>query len=218
MTDRAAALRGDRPSSAPSSEARTKPRFAPVNLGLLAGGGASPPSSPGPSASAVQNTRPVGSHPSLLAASSAGLSLPGRTQSLPPSPLVTMADFKTVEELGHGAHAQIFSAMNLRTNSLVALKVTTDPSLITTAHREAEALMRCAGHENVVQIYSFFAVEQQFVLELEMVEGLDLYEYMSRRPRGQALSEDEARIFYAGLAEGLVHCQRNRICHRDVKV
>ena len=66
-----------------------------------------------------------------------------------------------------------------------------------------------------VHIYGIFETAENFVLELEMLEGIDLFRHVSSRT---VLEENEAALIMRDILISLATTRRLGIAHRDVKL
>ena len=128
-----------------------------------------------------------------------------------------MADRYIVEErIGVGATSAVYRALDLRTRSVVALKVL-DPFLANDAvslerfSREVQ-LLRGLSHPQVVRVYTLEDSDGLVFLSMEYVTGRSLREHLDLKGR----IETAALLPLArGLASALDACHRLGVVHRD---
>jgi serine/threonine protein kinase len=126
--------------------------------------------------------------------------------------------FEIIQSLGSGATAEVFKARNLGTGRFVALKsflsfISQDPESLDRLRDEIQ-ILKTFNHPNVVKMYGEHMLDSQLCLELELVEGYHLRDWMaqSRNP----LLEVELWILVQ-VARGLGAVHERGIIHRDLK-
>lgn len=67
----------------------------------------------------------------------------------------------------------------------------------------------------IVQIYSVLETSEYFAMELELMEGMDLFDKLVADGR---MKEDSVRSIMAQLVMAISLCNRNGIAHRDIKL
>ena len=118
----------------------------------------------------------------------------------------TIAHYTVTEEIGRGGMGEVYRATDTKLKRDVALKVlpesfTQDPQRVARFRREAEVLASL-NHSGIGAIYGLEESEANQVLVLELIEGKDLAERITRGPI--ALSE---AIPIARLAEQRLYCK-----------
>jgi serine/threonine protein kinase len=79
---------------------------------------------------------------------------------------------------------------------------------------QAALSSRCSSNAPFLRICGFFETSKQVVLELELLEGTDLFKYVSSRT---VLEEREAAIIARDILQCLNDMTKNGLAHRDVK-
>lgn len=74
---------------------------------------------------------------------------------------------------------------------------------------------KCSKIPNFVRIYGFFETSDSVVLELELLEGTDLFKYVSSKG---VLSEREAACIIRDILTVLEGMNRAGLAHRDIKL
>lgn len=126
--------------------------------------------------------------------------------------------YADLEEIGGGAFATVFKAVEVETGRSVALKVlkvdTVHADLLETFQREIQALAAVSGHPNIVTLYRpCETVDGRPVLVLELCrESLA----QQVRDRGPLAAIDVARTGVK-IAGALETAHRNGFLHRDMK-
>ncbi|MBK7890362.1 MAG: serine/threonine protein kinase [Bdellovibrionales bacterium] len=128
--------------------------------------------------------------------------------------------FELKRLLGVGATAEVFAAMNLTRHMPVALKVfspmvSRDPELVKRLEDEAAILSRLK-HPNVVSTYGVRNEGGSFALELELIEGQDLRQWMMGTAKELTLTEPKLWVL-AQIARGLGAAHEIGALHRDLK-
>lgn len=71
-----------------------------------------------------------------------------------------------------------------------------------------------AEYNNFLQIYGFFESSDKIVIEMELLDGRDLFEYISSK---EVLDEDEAGFIVRDILVALSNMKQIGIAHRDIK-
>jgi serine/threonine protein kinase len=124
-------------------------------------------------------------------------------------------NFTIVGSLGTGSFGRVYRAQNGETKKDVALKVT--PTLEKfDVSREVAALRLIGSHKYIATLYSVFpASDTHAALELQLVVGTDLFEFLGNCAQTRVLSEELARTIFIGIAKGLSHCHSRGVVHRE---
>ncbi len=126
--------------------------------------------------------------------------------------------YEIVEKVGSGGMADVFKAKDHKLNRFVAVKVMKqefreDTTFIRKFRSEAQA---AAGltHPNIVNIFDVGESEGINYIVMELIEGITLKEYISRKG---CLSIKEATSIAIQVSMGLEAAHSHGIVHRDVK-
>lgn len=148
-------------------------------------------------------------------------------ESISPTPI---GRFRVLRRLASGATTDVLLARAEGSDRIVALKVLlqqfrSDPAFEQVFVREAAAYARLS-HPAIVQLYEFFAVDGQFVMVLEYVDGLPLHKLRAMLSIGGEKVEDSAALFIASRvfeALAAAHSARDPdtgalapVIHRDI--
>ena len=132
----------------------------------------------------------------------------------------TMLDnrYELQEIIGVGGTAVVYKAKCHRLNRFVAVKIlkeefASDEEFRRKFHDEAQAVAMLS-HPNIVNIYDVSRSGNVDYIVMELIDGITLKEYLSRR--GQ-LSPKEVTIFATQIARALEHAHDHDIIHRDIK-
>jgi serine/threonine-protein kinase len=129
----------------------------------------------------------------------------------------TLAHYEVTALLGKGGMGEVYRARDNKLGRDVALKIlprelATDPERAARFAREARTLASLQ-HANIASIYGFEDAEGVRFLTMELAEGEDLSEYVSRGPIPVVESLRIARQ----IAAGLEAAHGKNIVHRDLK-
>jgi len=125
--------------------------------------------------------------------------------------------YRVIEEIGRGGMGVVYKAEDTKLARKVAIKVlpeifTADPERLARFEREARVLASL-NHPNIAAIYGVEEADGKRFLVLELVEGENLAERLSRG----ALTLDETLDVCRQIAEGLEGAHEKGIIHRDLK-
>src|SRR5262245_44014863 len=129
----------------------------------------------------------------------------------------TIGHYRIDQKIGEGGMGVVYEAEDTRLGRRVALKIlpvemSGDAGRRARFEREARAVA-ALNHPNIVTLYSVEDVEGHCFLTLELVNGRDLTQLMTRDvlPLGKMLE------LSMGVADALVAAHRQGIVHRDLK-
>lgn len=132
--------------------------------------------------------------------------------------------YQTVSPLNHGSFGMVFTAKDLETDEMVAIKCLTkqasagDVGLYFTIDDKSEELLchrRLGSHPNIVNLTDSFETDSHMYLVLEFCSQGDLYEAI-RRGTGP-LETEHVRSFMLELVDAVAYMHSNGIYHRDIK-
>jgi serine/threonine-protein kinase len=138
------------------------------------------------------------------------------------SPLTKIDRFEVLEEIGRGASAVVYRALDSSLGRPVALKVMqcaqyTSPvqaaEFSARFRREAAAAVKL-NHPNIVSVYEFGEVETIRYIAMELLEGQTLRDRINS---GMPLSAWEALPILDDISAALDHAHKSGIVHRDIK-
>lgn len=132
--------------------------------------------------------------------------------------LGSKSSYNLISKIASGGMADVFLATQSPLERHVALKVLKDEFLNNreTAHRfyqEAQSLAELQ-HENITTVFDYFSHGNQFVIVMEYVDGVDLYDLVDNKTQ---LDPVVSAIIGRQVAEALDYAHRRDIVHRDVK-
>jgi serine/threonine protein kinase len=142
---------------------------------------------------------------------------PSRAAPAGPRPILEVAGYDLLGELGRGGMGVVYKARHRALNRLVALKVISagglaGPRELERFRAEAEAVARLQ-HPNVVQVFEVGDHDGRPYLALELVEGGTLAQALAATP----LPGREAAELVETLARAVHHAHEQGVVHRDLK-
>ncbi|CAF0842429.1 unnamed protein product [Adineta ricciae] len=120
--------------------------------------------------------------------------------------------------IGTGHFAVVKLARHVFTQKEVAVKVIDKHKLddISKAHLFQEVMcMKLVQHPNVVRLYEVIDTPSKLYLILELGDGGDMYDYITKHVNG--LNESLARRYFWQICRALKYCHEMQVCHRDLK-
>ena len=126
--------------------------------------------------------------------------------------------YEIIAEVGRGAHAVVYQAIQVSLERKVALKVLRphlagNERFVKRFHHEARAIAQLR-HPNIVTIYDEGVVQGIHYMAMEYLEGENLHRLISRRGR---LTSRETVHVAAQIARALDYAHARGLIHRDVK-
>jgi eukaryotic-like serine/threonine-protein kinase len=133
------------------------------------------------------------------------------------SPGAHLGHYEILAPAGAGGMGEVYRAEDTKLKRQVAIKVlpaafAQDSERMKRFEREAQVLASL-NHPNIAAIYGLEEADGQRFLVLELAEGEDLAERLSRG----AIPLDEAIPIAKQIAEGLEQAHDKGILHRDLK-
>ncbi len=136
--------------------------------------------------------------------------------------LPTLGAYRTTEQLGSGALATVYKAVQEplgRTVALKVLKASVGPRSPFAAQLEREArVLGELGHPGVVLLYDFVKNEHEMYLVIEHVDGYSLEALLKKQEaRKLRLPYEAVAAIGAQVAQALAHVHARGVVHRDIK-
>ena len=131
---------------------------------------------------------------------------------------VLQGRYRIVRQLGQGGMGAVYEAIDLRLDTVVALKETlfTDEKLRKQFEREARLLARL-HHQALPRVSDHFTEGEGQFLVMQYIPGEDLFEMQTRRQ--SAFPQSDVLRWADQLCDALdyLHTQDPQIIHRDIK-
>jgi serine/threonine protein kinase len=129
-----------------------------------------------------------------------------------------LGQYKLVRKIAAGGMGEVYEAVQLNLDRRVALKLvaehfSSDPIFLQRFEREAKAAA-LLNHPNVVQVYDFGCIQNQYYLAMEYVDGKDLAELVHSSGK---LDLPLALSVIEQTAQALAAALEKKIIHRDIK-
>ncbi|KAI1704571.1 protein kinase domain-containing protein [Ditylenchus destructor] len=123
--------------------------------------------------------------------------------------------FDMRDRIGSGTFGVVMKAKSKSDGKVYAIKIIRKEEIMTTEQIKNEiAIQRNLDNEFIVQLYDAFEDRQAFYLQLEMVEGGELFDLMDTVGK---FPENVARFYAAEIICGLDYLHDNGIAYRDLK-
>ena len=126
--------------------------------------------------------------------------------------------YKIIRRVGSGGMADVYKAEDQKLNRFVAIKVmkpefSAETGFVAKFQREAQAAAGLA-HPNIVNVFDVGEDQGINYIVMELVEGITLKEYISKKGR---LTVKESTSIAIQVAMGLEAAHNRNIVHRDIK-
>lgn len=126
--------------------------------------------------------------------------------------------YEILEQIGSGGMSDVYKALCHKLNRLVAIKVlkeefSSDSGFVSKFKMEAQAAARLS-HPNIVNIYDVVDEEKLHYIVMELIEGITLKNYISKKG---CLDIKEAIGVAISVAQGISAAHEQGIIHRDIK-
>ncbi|BBM86414.1 serine/threonine-protein kinase [Candidatus Uabimicrobium amorphum] len=125
--------------------------------------------------------------------------------------------YKIQKVIGKGASGNVHLAMDVKKNTLVAIKqcyIEDDEKSIQRLHREYQ-YMQQIQHKNVAKALDFFIVKNNYCIVVEYYEGPTLKKLIVEKPF--SLSVEEQLAIAIQICAGVAEINRHGVVHRDLK-
>ncbi|UCH64635.1 MAG: serine/threonine protein kinase [Ignavibacterium sp.] len=132
--------------------------------------------------------------------------------------LVLSDRYEILEEIGRGAMASVYKAVQKNLNRTVALKVVHrnlvhNSELLDRFHREAQ-VSASLNHPNLVTIYDEGAEKGIHYMSMEYIDGVDVQTLIKNKGK---LGKEKTINIIATIAEALDYTHSKGLIHRDIK-
>ena len=125
--------------------------------------------------------------------------------------------YKVIEKIGNGSTAEVFKALDIKTNKNVALKVSIPNASVSNNKErfllEAEILLKL-DNPNVVKVFGLTKYEDRTIIIMEFINGKDLNWYLKQ---DKNFDEKKSVKLILQTINGLKDLHELKIMHRDIK-
>lgn len=127
--------------------------------------------------------------------------------------------YKIIQSLGGGSFGKVYKCLHLITNQERALKIvklqskSNDGQTADNIIKEIEFLAQL-DHPHIMKVYEYFKDEYNYYIATELLEGGDLYEYISKV---KVFTEIEAAKLLSQILSAVAYLHSKGIVHRDLK-
>ncbi|MEG1446058.1 MAG: Stk1 family PASTA domain-containing Ser/Thr kinase [Ruthenibacterium sp.] len=127
--------------------------------------------------------------------------------------------YQIKEMIGSGGMANVYKALDLKENRLVAVKILREDcmdneDLVRRFKNESKAIS-VLNHPNIVKVYDVSVSDKLQFIVMEYVDGITLKDYMEYRK--EPLTYKETLHFITQTLLALQHAHQKGIVHRDIK-
>lgn len=131
---------------------------------------------------------------------------------------IAISNYKVLELIGSGGMANIYQAIQLSLDRVVALKImhqhlTMNEGFVTRFEKEAKQAAQL-HHENIVSIIDYGYENGNYYIAMEYVDGKNLRQILERQRR---LPLEVGLLICHQVAEGLKYAHNQNLVHRDIK-
>ncbi|OEH75150.1 uncharacterized protein LOC34622538 [Cyclospora cayetanensis] len=120
--------------------------------------------------------------------------------------------------LGEGRYGKVVLAENRRTHEMMAVKMLDKRRALTDdswdCRQELEVHRRLPCHPHVVSVLDVYEDRKSLYIVMELCDRNTL---VDRVVADGAFTEEQAKLIFAQLLSGVMHCHNNNIVHRDLK-
>ena len=122
--------------------------------------------------------------------------------------------YKVLTVVGNGSYGKVYKAKNIITNNLVAIKSIKKKVENNTAKIKNEIdVLKKLSHPNIVKIYEFYDIKDNYYLITEFCKYGELYQYLKFH-----FSEKQLCVLFYQVFSGLIYLHDNNVIHRDLKL
>jgi serine/threonine protein kinase len=132
--------------------------------------------------------------------------------------LVLSEKYEILDEIGRGAMASVYKAVQKNLNRIVALKVihrnlVHNKELLDRFHREAQ-VSASLNHPNLVTIFDEGAEQGVHYMSMEFIDGVDVHTVIKNKGK---LGKEKTIKIISTVAEALDYAHSKGMIHRDIK-
>ncbi|OHS94558.1 CAMK family protein kinase [Tritrichomonas foetus] len=129
--------------------------------------------------------------------------------------LVMTRRYKFLEEIGIGSFATVVKALDLQTDTYVAIKIIDIHKDLDLQYIQKETeILASLNHSAIVKFYEMFQESNRIYIVMEFIDGCDLLNYINSK---QFINEYDSRKLFCQMVCGLNYIHSHNIMHRDIK-
>lgn len=134
--------------------------------------------------------------------------------------IVTNLDFYQFNKLlGEGSFGKVYSAVSILCEKEVAIKCFDKARLKSEAAKrkifQEVRILKMLDHKNITSLLEVFENKKYFFFVMDYAEEGDILQLLKEKG---PLTEDFARYLVIQVIEGLKHCHKRGVLHRDIKL
>ncbi|XP_068739100.1 testis-specific serine/threonine-protein kinase 3-like [Montipora capricornis] len=123
------------------------------------------------------------------------------------------------DKIGKGTYADVKKAYSVNNSNEVAVKIVNKRESASGSSdrflkREIE-ILKWMNHKNVIRVFDLLEGKDQFFIIMELAPKGDLLSLLQERNK---LPEDEAKVMFKSIIDGVLHCHKKGVTHRDLKL
>ena len=128
--------------------------------------------------------------------------------------------YKILSALGGGSFGKVFRCIHIATNQERAVKeiklnnTKEEKGVIEDKIFKEVELLAQLDHPHIMKIFEYFKDESSFYIAMELLEGGDLYDYITKI---KSFTEKDAAIIMSQLLSAVNYLHSKGIVHRDIK-
>ena len=129
-----------------------------------------------------------------------------------------LKEYTILKKIGQGTFGVVVSAIHIKTNEKVAIKILEKEKIIEKADinriKKEIDILKQLRHDNIVQLYNVIDTLTHIYLIMEYVNGIELFDYIVKNKR---INELESCHFFQQIISGIEYLEKINIVHRDIK-
>ena len=136
--------------------------------------------------------------------------------------LPQIRNFQLLKKFGEGSYGKIYLSEDLKTSSLVTLKII-DKTFLELLGKTEEAFIEQfmlihLKHKNIINLHSCFQTKQKLIFVIEYFKNGNFENYLKQiQNKNGILSYETSKFYLAEILNILLYFQKNKIAHLDLK-